>query len=342
MQHKGKKVLVLGGTGAMGTYLVPLLADMGCQVHVVALDKKDDVPPNIRYEQANAMDDDYLRKILQNDYDAIVDFLIYPTKHFAVRYKLLLENTSHYIYLSSYRVYADSQGPITETSPQLLDVSDNEHFLSTDDYSLAKARQEDILEQSGFDNWTVVRPAITFSKLKYQLVTLEANIVVARAMQKRPIVLPRDALSIQGTMTWAGDVARMLARLLFNPVAYREAYTVSTAEHHPWAEIAGYYHDLIGLEYAAVDTQTYLEILGSPDLKSPRSYQLHYDRYFNRIVDNSKILQATGLKQADLMPLKQGLARELAELPPGTTWNEDPGTQSRMDAYLATLGDKRA
>ena len=38
MQHKGKKVLVLGGTGAMGTYLVPLLADMGCQVHVVALD----------------------------------------------------------------------------------------------------------------------------------------------------------------------------------------------------------------------------------------------------------------------------------------------------------------
>ena len=34
---------------------------------------------------------------------------------------------------------------------------------------------------------------------------------------------------------------------------------------------------------------------------------LDYDRMFNRSVDNTKILKATGLSQSDLMPLYDGL-----------------------------------
>lgn len=334
---EGKKILVLGGTGAMGTYLVPLLAKNGSQVHVVSLDKKDNELPNVSYKQANALDEDFLNRELKNNYDAIVDFLIYPTKKFEVCHQLLLANTKHYIYLSSYRVYADVDSPITEDSPQLLDVSTNQHFLATEDYSLIKARQEDILEQSSYNNWTIVRPAITFSKLRYQLVILEADLVVGRAFKGKKIVLPEDALHIQATMTWAGDVARMLSLLLFNHEAYREAFTVATGEHNSWAKIAGFYQELIGLQYVTTDTKTFLGILGSPDLKSPKSYQLHYDRYFNRVVDNSKILKATGLTQQDLLPLKDGLARELNDLPRNTVFTDDVATQQRMDAYLAAL-----
>lgn len=35
-----KKVLLLGGTGAMGIYLTPYLLDMGYKVDVVSLDEK--------------------------------------------------------------------------------------------------------------------------------------------------------------------------------------------------------------------------------------------------------------------------------------------------------------
>lgn len=35
---KNRRVLVLGGTGAMGVYLVPELASLGCTVRVVSLD----------------------------------------------------------------------------------------------------------------------------------------------------------------------------------------------------------------------------------------------------------------------------------------------------------------
>ena len=39
-------------------------------------------------------------------------------------------------------------------------------------------------------------------------------------------------------MTWAGDVAKMLSRLVLNPGACTQAYIVSTSEHRTWEEIA--------------------------------------------------------------------------------------------------------
>ena len=327
----GKRVLVLGGTGAMGTYLVLELAAMGYQVDVVALDGVNSNNPAFTYINANAKDEAWLREQLKNKYDAIVDFMVYLTAEFSNRYKMILDNTNHYIFLSTYRVYAD-EAPIKEDSPRLLNVSKDETFLATAEYeySLYKAMQEDILRNSQYDNWTIVRPAITYSKCRFQLVTLEAPVVVYRALRNLPVVLPQDALHVQATMSWGGDVARMMSRLILNPAAYKETYTLATAEHHTWEEIACYYKSLIGLEYIAVDTETYLGFFGSTDTAH---YQLKYDRCFDRIVDNSKILETAGMKQTDLMPLKDGLAKELSALPKDMVWPES-NINERMDAYL--------
>lgn len=330
---KGKKILVLGGTGAMGVYLVPELASMGYRVDVVSLDKVESENPQITYIQANAKDDVYLQELVKNKYEAIVDFLIYSTKEFTARYKMMLSNTNHYVFFSSYRVYADSP-IITESSPRLLDVSKDKTFLEAEEfeYSLYKARQEDVLRGSSFDNWTIVRPAITYSKRRFQLVTLEAHVFVYRALNNFPVALPKEALSIQGTMSWGGDVAKMLARLILNPVSLKETYTVSTSEHKSWKEIADYYKEIIGLEYIVVDTEEYLSCFSKGKIDWPR-YQLKYDRCFNRVVDNAKVLAATGLKQSDFITLKQGLMKELSALPKNTTWYETD-VNVRMDELL--------
>ncbi len=329
---KKKKVLVLGGTGAMGVYLVPELTAMGYQVFVVSLDSVESNNPNITYIQANAKDNTFLGELLHEKYDAVVDFLIYSTKEFSSKYEALLKSTDHYIYLSSYRVYAGSPTPIREDSARLLDVSEDKEYLATDDYSLFKARGEDILRKSGFNNWTIVRPAITYSKYRYQLVTLEANVAVYRALNKLPVILPEEAMPVQATMSWAGDVAKMEARLVLNPTVLKETYTLATSEHHTWKEVADYYKEIIGLEYVTVDTETYLGLFGRDSGNGPR-YQLLYDRCYNRIVDNTKVLTATGLKQSDLMPLKSGLARELSALPDNTVWGKS-AVNERMDAFL--------
>ena len=76
-----KKVLVLGATGAMGKYLVPILAEKGFQIDAVALDDADFQSPNIRNIKGNAMDFEFRKDLLKNHYDGIVDFMIYTTMY---------------------------------------------------------------------------------------------------------------------------------------------------------------------------------------------------------------------------------------------------------------------
>jgi nucleoside-diphosphate-sugar epimerase len=328
-----KKVLVLGGTGAMGVYLVPILSDMGYKVDVVSLDGGESSNPNIKYIKAeNAKEPAYIAELLKNDYDGIVDFLIYGTEDFKGKYRRLLENTGHYIYLSSYRVYANEEHPIKETSSRLLDVVKEERFISSEDYSLYKARGEEVLKASEFANWTAIRPAITYSKRRFQLVTLEADVIIERARHGKTVLLPRQAMDVQATMSWAGDVAKMISRLLFNDAAKRETYTVATAEHNPWRVVADYYNEHIGLKYEEVDKEDYISFI-SP-VKNPHvRWQLEYDRMFDRIIDNSKILNITGMKQSELMPLREGLKRELAALP-ADVFTAQSDTSRNMDGFL--------
>lgn len=334
--EKSKRVLVIGATGAMGQYLVPELLGMGYYVDAITMDEVTSADPRLTYLKGNAKDAAFIDPILANRYDGIVDFMIYLTEEFRGVYEKFLRATSHYIYLSSYRVYADEEHPIRESSPRLLDASRDEKFLASDDYSLYKARGEDILRASAYENWTVIRPAITYSRGRYQLVTLEANLTTARIDAGKTLVLPSEAKNILGTMTWAGDVAKMIARLLFLPKAMREVYTVSTSEAQTWGTIASYYEELVGMKCVWVDKEDYLHILCGDEISDQVRWQLEYDRLFSRVIDNSKILEAVGMKQEELKPLKEGLAYELSRRD-GALFqcSVDTVKNARMDAYLA-------
>ena len=74
-----KKVLVLGATGAMGQYLVPVLAEKGYQINAVSLDQPDFQFPNVRNICGNAKDWALLEELFQTHYDGVIDFLTYPT-----------------------------------------------------------------------------------------------------------------------------------------------------------------------------------------------------------------------------------------------------------------------
>lgn len=331
-----KKVLVLGATGAMGRYLVPELAELGYAVTGVSLDDATFCHENVKYIQGNAFDMAFLEAILAEGFDGIVNFMDYGKYPFADYYRLFLENTKHYIFLSTCRVYDDKEVPIKETSPRLLDSSKDEELKASNDYCIHKARDENLLLASPYDNWTVVRPATTFSTMRLQLVTLEFKHSVGRALQGKKVVLPIQAKDKPATLSWGGDVAKMIARILFKEEARREFYNVCSAEYRTWGEIAGYYHDLVGLEAVWVDKEDYLAIL-DPEIKNATRWQLEYARLFHRITDNSKVLKLTGLKQESLMPLYDGLKLEISHIPGDyvPTPNE---RDIRMDEYLKEHG----
>ena len=328
-----ERVLVIGSTGAMGSYLVPYLADLGYQVTGVS--KDDEVPYNENVEciRGDGFDRGFLESLLSRNYDGIVNFLSYGRHPFSEYIPLFLEHTGHYVFLSSCRVYANEEIPVRETSPRLIDMSNDEALLSSNDYCMHKARSENLLIASKYDNWSVVRPATILSRRCFKLVTLEAPETVGRARKGKKVVLPVQAMDKPATLSWAGDVSRQIALLMFKKEAMREMYNVCSAEYRTWGEIAGYYQEFCGLDPVWVDKEEYLRIL-DPAFRPSVRWQLEYARLFTRITDNSKILKLTGLKQEDMKPIRVALKEMFDALPEDVVFPETE-IGRRMDEYLA-------
>ena len=301
---KGKRILVLGGTGAMGIYLVPLLLKAGAEVFVTSR-REHQSKDGLAYIIGNAHDIGFVKNCVEEiKPDAIVDFMNYKTPEFAERAGYLANASSQYMFLSSYRVFNDDV-VLTEHSPRLLDTVHDVAFISSDIYPIAKARQEDILKSVN-GTWTIIRPCITYSKERFQFGCLEANTVCYRSFQNVPVVIPSAMLDKVTTMTWGGDVAEMLLRLILNPAAYNQDFNVATSESHTWREIFSYYAELIGMRVVEVSLEEYEWIIGSH-----YHYQVLYDRMFDRRLDNGKVLAATGLQREGFKKLRDGLDMEL-------------------------------
>jgi nucleoside-diphosphate-sugar epimerase len=307
----GKNVLLIAGGGTLGTYTAEELLRLGHRVEVICLEEKTSNDENLCFYQRRA-DAAFLEQFLQDKkYDGIVNFIHYPhVEEYPAVHQILMAHTDHLIVLSSYRVYADEQHPITEEAPMLLDTSTDPTFLETEKYALSKAKLERYLQaECKGQNWTVVRPVISFSSLRLDLVTYSGHMLLEKARNGETIPLPVEAKDRTAGLDWAGNSGKLIANLLFKQECIGQAYTVSSAQNLTWGQLAELYSELIGAKFAWVPLEAYCEAMGNGDL-----YWLIYDRLFDRKIDNSKICKATGLKETDFVPIKEGLKRELTKI----------------------------
>lgn len=324
-----KKILVLGGTGAMGEHLVSILAQRRDKV-VVTTRAERPSSPDIEYVEGDAQDDTFLRHILAQEWDAIIDFMVYTTNKFEHRAAALLASTKQYIYLSSARVYADSSIPIKEEFQRLLESSCDTKFLETDEYALAKARQEDILSKSGYVNWTIIRPYITYSEKRLQLGVLEKEAWLYRALNERTIVFSEEIAGKITTLTYGFDVARTIAALIGEDKALGQVYHVTHPQAAMWSRILDMYLDVLEKHLGSRPKVLLLE--RTQFFECQRSeYQIKYDRLFNRRFDNSKISEFVDIN--NFKPVEEGLVRCLEQ------FLESPRFD-RIDWRLEALKDR--
>ncbi len=280
-------ILLLGGTGAMGMYLAKKLANAEYSVFVTTRSSRTN-SDGISYLVGNSHDETFLNTILkQKKWDAVVDFMAYHTAEFQKKYMFFLNSTKQYVFLSSSRVYASSKERLTENSPRLLDVCPDQEYLSTDEYALAKARQENLLRQSGKRNWTIIRPYVTFSEYRLQLSCEEKESWLYRAMHGRTIVFPKDLSRCKTTFTYGADVAKGIASIIGKKSALGEAFHITTDESYFWSDILKFYLDALekelGCRPKVMEKEKYESYMGG------NLQQVKYDRLYDRIFNNDKI-----------------------------------------------------
>lgn len=299
------KILLLGGTGAMGSHLTKILSDRGKNV-VVTSRSRSGSKGSVEFRKGNAKNLDFLREILKERWDVIIDFMIYSTDEFDERVNLLLDSTHQYFFLSSARVYDGKKGEIIEDSSRLLDTSTDQEFLSTNEYSLKKARQENILHDLDKQNWTIVRPYITYSEKRLQLGTLEKEDWLYRALKGRTIVFSDDIKNHLTTLTYGFDVANGIANLINEKSTLGETYHITNGKAVDWNEILNIYLDILEDEFDSrpeVIYQNFDEFI----TWNPGKYQIMYDRLFDRDFDNSKINKFIYTK--NFLEVKTGLKK---------------------------------
>src|SRR5690606_16372474 len=223
----------------MGVHLSELLKQ-GHEVFITTRKPQSD-RDDVTYLVGNARDDKFLTDLLKVRWDAIIDFMVYRTDELKNRLHILLKNTTHYVFLSSARVFANSSSDLIETAPRLLDVSEDTDYLSTDEYALTKARQENLLINSAYDNWTIVRPYITYGENRLQLGVLEKEEWLYRALKGRTIIFCEEMMEKKTTLTYGFDVSQVIANLIGKPEAKKETYNITASISITWGEVLELY-----------------------------------------------------------------------------------------------------
>lgn len=272
----------------MGVHLKSILAERGDEVFITSRRPHKD-SPQIHYLKGDAHDLTFLRPLLDNKWDAIVDFMVYSTEAFSSRVGLLLKSTNQYMFISSARVYSNIESPIKESSPRLLDSCKDEEYLSTDEYALRKAREEDLLYKSERKNYTIIRPYITYSENRLQLGDLECQYWLPRALDGRSIVLSEDIKDHLTTLTYGLNVAEGIAALIGKKQAMGEVFNITSGCSLTWSDALKIYLDAIE-EYTGKRPKVKWIKQSLKLNKDKLKYQIVYDRLFDRVFDNSKLL----------------------------------------------------
>ena len=314
--YSGKRFLLIAGGGTLGTYVSQELLRLGALVEVICPEDKVSDNARLSFHQGLATEELLRELFAKTHYDGIVNFIHYadPTEYKKI-HPLLIANTDHLIFLSSYRVYANEQHPVTEDAPRLLDVATDPYFLENERYAIPKAKCEDYLrnERDG-EPWTIVRPVISFSDKRLDLLLFSGHKVLRAVQRNEELMMPELTKGYTAGLDWAGNTGKLIANLFCKPDAIGETFTVYSGHGMTWGDVADVYSKVTGVKITWGTEEAFLECYPKVKETDAAYWSWIYDRRYNRDIDPSKILRVTGLTQADFLSIEDGLRHELNKL----------------------------
>ena len=299
------KILILGGTGAIGRELVDIMSKKNADIYVTTR-KNLKSSSNIKYIRGNAHNIKLLEKIIKEySFDSIIDFMVYDYKEFKNKIEFFLNNTKQYVFLSSARVYSDKDEFINEKTERLLDVCDDKQYLKTHEYALEKAREENLLLNNKKKNWTIIRPYITYNSNRLLLGSYGKEQWLYGLLKGREVVIQKKLLNKKTTLTYGKDVAKYISYLILNEKSYGEIFQIANNNSNTtWQDII----DIYKTELKKKNINMKVKIIEDEKFDKfwPSYYVLKYDRYNNRVFNSNKLEQVLN-KEILYTPIEDGI-----------------------------------
>lgn len=307
------KILLLGGTGAMGVPLCRLMKKEGHNITVTS--RNNHRMEGISFVKGNAMEINFISKLLEVHYDAVVDFMIRSEEGTKAVMDIILRNCDQYIFLSSSRVFApiniEDGERITENTPRLLDVCGDNKYTSSNEYAIEKAREENLFFKSNYRNWTIVRPTLTYNINKFQFAYGEKEDWLFRVLNNHSIVFPKDMVNVKTTMVYGDDVAMAISKLIGNKKALGKAVNIVSEEYMTWGDILNIYKEVIEKKQVKKLKVVYIDNIEKLTKLTENYYQVKYARAVDRCFSNKGLKEIVG--NSDFISIKTGLTKSMTE-----------------------------
>jgi len=315
------KILIIGGTGTIGEPLTKILSESKeNDIYIVSRHLKKFSSENIFFIKGNIFNDKFFEKLLRQEFDVIVDFMIWEPEKLKKRLDMTFNHCKQYILTSTASVYADSKEMITESNTKrLVDGYSAEERKQIQRYHIKKSMDDDIIMDSPYHNWTLIRPWVTFNTRKLPLVTVPKNVWLWRYLHEKTIYLPAEAMGKKCTYTYGGDVALAISKLVGNQKALGEIINIASDKTYTWGEVTEAFKEILQ-EIAGKPLKIqYVQDASVIWKNIPNQYDpIVHDRYFNRRFGMEKLNEICGEKIifGELYEnLKECLKQVIEELP---------------------------
>lgn len=304
------KVLMLGGTGAIGQSILSVIGgNLDYSISITSRTDRKSEFCNVRYICGNANDFSFINQFEDNSFDVLIDFMNYRNENLIRNIRKLLSIASQYMFLSSARVYDNSQHNIDENCTLLLNTTDDAEFKSSGTYAVKKVYQEDLVKKLGGDKVTIIRPYKTYSSDRLQLGEYEIKHWLLRLLNEKPIVINEKMLPKYTSLTDGMDVAKGIVSLINRKEAFGETFQIVTDESMTWNDILILYVE--ELRKVGVEPKVYVSDDTDPiDKLFENGYQMPYDILFDRKFNSRKI---AGIADIIYQKMDIGLRKSISE-----------------------------
>lgn len=277
------KILIIGGTGTISTYVTELALKKGLDVTLLNRGNSD-LFKDVKKINVDINNEKEAKKALENySFDVVVNFIVFNKSQAERDIRLFANKTKQYVFISSASCYQKPPASpiITENTPL-----ENPYW----DYSTDKIKCEQLFLEAYKQNSfpiTIIRPSHTYCKRNVP-VAFHGNggswTVLKRMIEGKPVIMPGDGSSLWA-VTHSKHFAVGFIAVLGNKNAIGEAYHITSDELLTWNNIHQTIADCLGVDFKPYYVTSSFLIELMPSCKGG----LLGDKTNSVIFDNSKI-----------------------------------------------------